>query len=57
MDDYWYADGYAVRPVVVLKSDVRVDELQEIEKPDTTEDSGWTGAGKNYGSGSIVTEP
>ena len=46
----WSAFGLAVRPVVVLKSNVNINQLQEIEKPTTTEDEGWTSAGGIYGS-------
>ena len=51
-DGYWYAGGFAVRPVVVLKSNITVDQVKEIE--DQEEDP-WTGleGGQDYGGGNI----
>ena len=48
---YWRAYGYAVRPVVVLKSNINVNQLQVIE--DQTEETWSTKGGQTYGSGSI----
>ena len=48
----WRAGGFAVRPVVVLKSNINVNQLQVIE--DQTEEAWSTEGGQTYGSGSIV---
>ena len=47
----WNAHGFAVRPVVVLKSNINVNQLQVIE--DQTEETWSTKGGQTYGSGSI----
>ena len=49
---YWYARGYAVRPVVVLKSNVTIDQVPKIE--DQEEDP-WTGysGGEMYYNGRL----
>ena len=48
-DGDWYAYGFAVRPVVVLKSNVTVDQIQVIE--DQTEATWNTSGGGQYGNG------
>ena len=47
----WLANGYAVRPVVVLKSSVTVDQLEVVA--DKTEATWTTEGGQQYGSGHI----
>ena len=47
----WDAYGYAVRPVVVLKSNINVNQLEVIE--DQTEATWSTTGGQTYGSGNI----
>lgn len=47
----WRADGFAVRPVVVLKSDVTVDQVKVVL--DKTEATWNTEGGNSYGSGYI----
>ena len=51
-DGNWHAVGFAVRPVVVLKSNINVNQLQVIE--DQTEEAWSTRGGQTYGSGSIA---
>ena len=46
---YWHAGGCAVRPVVVLKSNVTVDQIQVID--DQTEETWSTSGGGQYGDG------
>ena len=48
---YWLASGFAVRPVVVLKSSVTVDQLEVVA--DKTEATWTTEGGQQYGSGHI----
>ena len=50
-DGCWYADGFAVRPVVVLKSNIKVDQIHKIEDP--VEEQWSTEVGNDYGSGRI----
>ena len=50
-DGRWYAIGFAVRPVVVLKSSVTVDQLEVVA--DKTEATWTTEGGQQYGSGNI----
>ena len=45
----WRAYGFAVRPVVVLKSNITVEQIQVIE--DQTEETWSTTGGNDYGSG------
>ena len=45
----WYAGGFAVRPVVILKSDVTVNDVHKIA--DQTEQEWNTEGGNSYGSG------
>ena len=47
----WYAGGCAVRPVVVLKSNIKVDQIHKIEDP--VEEQWSTKGGNDYGSGRI----
>lgn len=47
----WTAIGFAVRPVVVLKSSVTVDQLEVVA--DKTEATWNTEGGQQYGSGNI----
>ena len=47
----WTAIGFAVRPVVVLKSSVTVDQLEVVA--DKTEATWTTEGGQQYGSGHI----
>ena len=47
----WYAVGYAVRPVVVLKSNITVDQIHKIEAP--VEEQWSTEGGNYYGNGWI----
>ena len=47
----WNAVGFAVRPVVVLKPNINVNQLQVIE--DQTEEAWSTVGGQTYGSGNI----
>lgn len=47
----WNAGGFAVRPVVVLKSSVTVDQLEVVA--DKTEATWTTEGGQQYGSGNI----
>ena len=48
-DGCWYADGFAVRPVVVLKSNIKVDQIHKIEDP--VEEQWSTEGGNDYGNG------
>ena len=48
---YWDAYGCAVRPVVVLKSNIKVDQIHKIEDP--VEEQWSTKGGNDYGSGRI----
>ena len=48
---FWTAFGFAVRPVVVLKSSVTVDQLEVVA--DKTEATWNTEGGQQYGSGNI----
>ena len=48
---YWYAGGFAVRPVVVLKSNITVEQIQVIE--DQTEETWNTTGGMSYGASAI----
>ena len=50
-DGIWRANGFAVRPVVVLKSNITADQIQVIG--DQTEATWSTSAGNSYGSGYI----
>ena len=50
-DGKWYAVGFAVRPVVVLKSNIKVDQIHKIEDP--VEEQWSTKGGNDYGSGRI----
>lgn len=50
-DGRWAAGGCAVRPVVVLKSSVTVDQLEVVA--DKTEATWTTEGGQQYGSGNI----
>ncbi len=47
----WGSGGFAVRPVVVLKSNVTVDQVKVVS--DKTEATWSTSYGNNYGSGNI----
>ena len=47
----WYASGYAVHPVVVLKSNVSVKQVQKID--DQTESKWSTTGGQVYGTGNL----
>lgn len=47
----WVAYGFAVRPVVVLKSNIKVDQIHKIEDP--VEEQWSTEGGNGYGSGRI----
>lgn len=49
---YWGAVGFAVRPVVVLKSNVTVDQVKVVS--DKTEATWSTSGGNSYGSGNIA---
>ena len=49
---HWNVYGFAVRPVVVLKSNINVNQLQVIETQ--TEEVWSTSGGQNYGSGNIA---
>ena len=51
-DGYWGAAGCAVRPVVVLKSNVTVDQVKVVS--DKTEATWSTSGGNSYGSGNIA---
>ena len=51
---YWYAVGCAVRPVVSLKSNVSVKQVQKID--DQTESKWSTTGGQEYGSGNLDDE-
>lgn len=51
-DGYWRAYGCAVRPVVVLKSNVTVDQVKVVS--DKTEATWSTSGGNSYGSGNIA---
>ena len=48
-DGIWRAGGFAVRPVVVLKSNITVDQIQVID--DLTEATWSTSGGGQYGDG------
>ena len=50
-DGNWYAVGFAVRPVVVLKSNITVDQIHKIEAP--VEEQWSTEGGNYYGNGWI----
>lgn len=50
-DGYWSACGVAVRPVVVLKSNITIDQVKVI--PDEAEEPWTTEGGNTYGSGTI----
>ena len=50
-DGTWYAVGLAVRPVVVLKSNITIDQVKVI--PDEAEEPWTTEGGNTYGSGTI----
>ena len=50
-DGRWNAFGFAVRPVVSLKSNVTVKQLQKID--DQTESKWSTTSGQEYGSGNL----
>ena len=50
-DGFWSAVGCAVRPVVVLKSNIKVDQIHKIEDP--VEEQWSTKGGNDYGSGRI----
>ncbi len=50
----WGAVGYAVRPVVSLKSNVSVKQVQKID--DQTESKWSTTGGQEYGSGNLDDE-
>lgn len=50
-DGGWVAYGFTVRPVVVLKSDITIEQIQKID--DQTEETWNTTGGGVYGSGSI----
>ena len=50
-DGGWYAGGCAVRPVVVLKSNIKVDQIHKIEDP--VEEQWSTEGGNDYGNGWI----
>ena len=47
----WDARGCAVRPVVVLKSNIKVDQIHKIEDP--VEEQWSTEGGNDYGNGWI----
>ena len=49
--DDWNASGFAVRPVVVLKSNITVEQIQVIE--DQTEETWNTTGGMSYGASAI----
>lgn len=51
-DGIWRAGGFAVRPVVVLKSNVTVDQVKVVS--DKTEATWSTSGGNSYGSGNIA---
>lgn len=51
-DGGWGANGCAVRPVVVLKSNVTVDQVKVVS--DKTEATWSTSGGNSYGSGNIA---
>lgn len=51
-DGDWVAFGCAVRPVVVLKSNVTVDQVKVVS--DKTEATWSTSGGNSYGSGNIA---
>ena len=51
-DGSWFARGFAVRPVVVLKSNVTVDQVKVVS--DKTEATWSTSGGNSYGSGNIA---
>lgn len=51
-DGGWFAGGFAVRPVVVLKSNVTVDQVKVVS--DKTEATWSTSGGNSYGSGNIA---
>lgn len=51
-DGNWRAFGCAVRPVVVLKSNVTVDQVKVVS--DKTEATWSTSGGNSYGSGNIA---
>ena len=53
-DGYWDAYGCAVRPVVSLKSNVSVKQVQKID--DQTESKWSTTGGQEYGSGNLDDE-
>ena len=50
-DGVWFAFGFAVRPVVVLKSNITIDQVKVI--PDEAEEAWTTEGGNTYGSGTI----
>ena len=55
---YWDCDGFAVRPVVTLNSDISSDNIAKLKQnPTTTETVSWDGfsSGNTAGSGDAST--